>query len=120
MAQKKLIQMDYTICYLEVFDEEINQWEYSAESQNPEPVNCWFNNLDSFFEEFNLTYLFREIENNELPILFDKYKGLPTDCDNSIVNAYHFYFEAVSMCQNASYINLCELSKFDYNKTINL
>ena len=112
--------MDFTMCYLELFVKETNQWEYVTKSNEPEDINSWFNNLETFFEEFNLSYLFRAIENNEQPLLLDKYKGLPPDCAKPIVNAYHFYFEEVSMCQNASYINLSELCVFDYNKTINL
>ena len=96
--------MDFTMCYLELFVEETNQWEYVAKSNEPEEINNWYNNLETFFEEFNLSYLFRAIENSEQPTLLGKYKGLPPDCAKPIVNAYHFYFEEVSMCQNASYI----------------
>lgn len=120
MAQKKLREMDFTICYLEVFVEETNQWEYVATSNEPEDVNDWYNNLETFFDEFELTYLLRAIENTEQLMSLDKYKGLPSDCSKPIVNAYHFYFEEVNMCQNASYINLSELNNFDYSTTINV
>lgn len=112
--------MDFTICYLEVFDEETNLWEYVAKSDEPESINCWYNNLESFFDEFNLSYLFKVIENNEQPTLLEKYKGLPMDCLKPIVNAHHFYFEEVAMCHSVSYLNLSEVVSFDYNKSINL
>jgi len=76
--------MDFTICYLEVFDEETNLWEYVAKSDDPESINSWYNNLESFFDEFNLSYLFKAIENNEQVTLLDKYKGLPLDCSETI------------------------------------
>lgn len=112
--------MDFTICYLEVFDEDTNHWEYVPESEDAEPINCWYNNLDPFFDKFNLSYLVTAIENKEQPPLFTKYKGLPIDCSIPIVNAHHFYFQEISMCQSASYAYLSELLDFDYNKTINL
>ena len=112
--------MDYTICYLEVFDEETNQWEYVAESDDAEPINHWYNNLDPFFDRFNLSYLITAIENKEYLPFFTKYKGLPIDCSIPIVNAYNFYFYEIKMCQSASYSYLPELFDFDYNKTINL
>lgn len=112
--------MDYTICYLEVFDEETKQWEYVAESDDAEPINNWFNNLDSFFDRFNLSYLFIDIENKEHIPLLTKHKGLPIDCSKPIVNAYNFYFYEVKMCHSASYSYLSEILDFDYNKTINL
>lgn len=112
--------MDFTICYLEVFDEETNSWEYVAKSDEPESINSWYNNLESFFDEFNLSYLFKAIENNEQVTLLDKYKGLPSDCSETIRNSYYFYFEEVSMCHSASYFYLYELLNFDYNKSMNL
>lgn len=112
--------MDFTICYLEVFDEETNLWEYVAKSDEPESINSWFNNLESFFDEFNLSYLFKAIENDEQVMLLDKYKGLPIDCSETIRNSYYFYFEEVPMCHSASYFYLYELFNFDYNKSMNL
>lgn len=112
--------MDFTICYLEVFDEETKQWEYVAKSDDAEPINNWCNNLDPFFDRFNLFYLFTAIENKKHFPLFTKYKGLPIDCSKPIVNAYNFYFYEVSMGQSASFIYLAELLEFDYKSSINL
>ena len=55
--------MDFTLCYVEVFDVETNRWEYVAKSNEPEEINHWYNNLETFFEEHNLIHLFVAIEN---------------------------------------------------------
>ena len=112
--------MDFTICYLEIFDEETNQWEYVANSKEPEVINMWCNNLESFFDEFNLSFLFTDIENQQEQVLFTNYKGLPTDCSTVIQHCYWFHFEEVKMCSQASFLNLYELLTFDYSKTISL
>ena len=112
--------MDFTICYLEVFDDETNQWEYVPESEDAEPINCWYNNLDPFFDKFNLSYLFTAIENKEQAPLFTIHKGLPIDCSLPIVNAQHFYFQEITMGKSVSFIYLAELLSFDYNSSINL
>ena len=112
--------MDFEICYLEIFDEETKQWYYKSKSDNPEPINCWYNNLESFFDSFNLFFLFRDINNQGLSNAVDKYKGLPIDCSEHIVKAHDFYFEEVNMCHSASYINLTDLLNFDYERIINL
>ena len=52
--------MDVAICYLEVFDEETTQWNYQCKSDNPEPINCWNNNLESFFDNFDLIFLLKK------------------------------------------------------------
>lgn len=112
--------MNSTICYLEVFDPETNQWEYVAKSDDAEPINNWYNNLDPFFNTYSAGYLFTATENKEHLALFVKFKGLPTDCSVPIVKAYDFYFHEITMCHSASYCYLSELLEFDYNKTINL
>jgi len=112
--------MDYTICYLEIFDEETNQWEYVTKTNDPETINIWHNNLESFFDEFNLNYLCIAIENRGSQTLFPKYKGLPLDCSETIRNSYYFHFEEVTICHSASYFNLVDILNFDYNKVIDL
>lgn len=112
--------MDFTICYIEVFDEDSNQWEYVTKTNEPETINNWHNNLESFFDEFNLSYLFKTIENKGQNTLFDKYKGLPLDCSETIRKSYDFYFEEVTMCHSASYFYLSEIFRFNYNKSFNL
>ena len=108
------------MCYLEFFDEETNQWEYVPNSSEPEPINHCYNNLEQFFGEFNLSFLFTDIENQEQKIVFDNYKGLPTDCSTIIQNCYWFHFDEVKMCSQASYLNLSELLSFEYGKTISI
>lgn len=112
--------MNYTICYLEVFDQETNQWEYVPNNQEAEPLNHWYNNLDPFFDNYDVAYLLNAIENKEELALFTKYKGLPTDCSKEIAKAYDFYFHEITMCYGASYCYLSELLDFDYDKTLNL
>ncbi len=112
--------MDFEICYLEVFDEETKQWNYKCKSDNPEPINCWHNNLESFFDRFDLFFLFKDINNQWQSNAVIKYKGLPIDCSEQIVKAHHFYFEEVNMCQSVSYLNLTDLLNFDYEKTIDI
>ncbi len=112
--------MDYTMCYLEIFDKETNQWEYLPASQFPEPINLWYNNLDTFFDSHNLFFLFRTIENEGQSSLFTKYKGLPIDCSKPIKHAYYFFTEEVKVCFAVSFLKLSELFAFDYSKTINL
>ena len=112
--------MDFEICYLEIFDEETKQWYYKSKSDNPEPINCWYNNLESFFDSFNLFFLFRDINNQGLSNAVDKYKGLPIDCSEQILKAHDFYFEEVKICHSASYLNLTDLLNFDYKKTFDI
>ena len=112
--------MNFSMCYLEVFDEETNQWEYVAKSNEPEEINNWYNNLETFFDDFNLFWLMVAIENEGQHPLFIKYKGLPVDCSKAVGYSYDFYFEEVSICQNASFVKLNDLFAFDYNQIINL
>lgn len=112
--------MDFTICYIEVFDEDTNQWVYVAKSNEPETINNWHNNLESFFDGFNLSFLFKIIENKGQNTLLDKYKGLPLDCSETIRKSYDFYFEEVTMCHSASYVYLSEILRFNYNKSLSL
>lgn len=110
--------MEYTMCYLEVFDEETKQWEYVTSSNEPEKINMFYNNLDEFFETHNLFYLVVAIENEGEQLLFTKYKGLPKTCSQTITNIYHFYFDSVKFCQHVSFIDFNELLTFDYNRLI--
>jgi hypothetical protein len=111
--------MNETICHLEIFDEEIGLWEYVPVSSDPEPINCYYNNLEHFFSA-NLYYLFITLENEGTQSLFPMYKGLPVDCSEVIAKAYHFLSEEVRLCRNASYINLSDLFSFDYTKLFDL
>lgn len=107
-------------CHIEVFDEETKQWNYKFKSENPEPINQWYYNLEKFFGGFDLAFLFEEINKQKDSNAVDKYRGLPTDCSEEIVKSYHFYNEEVNMCKNASYFDLTDLLHFDYEKTFNL
>jgi len=62
MAQKHLREIDFTIYYLEVFDQK-KQFNYKCKCNNSEPINCWYNNLESFFDRFDLFFLCKEINN---------------------------------------------------------
>ncbi|OYU82515.1 MAG: hypothetical protein CFE24_15210 [Flavobacterium sp. BFFFF2] len=109
--------MDFVICYLEVFDEETTLWNYQCKSDNPEPINCWYNNLESFFDGFDVSFLFKELNNQVLSNAVATCKGLPIDCSEQIAKAHYFYFEEVQMCHSASYLNLTDLCHFDYEKS---
>lgn len=107
-------------CYIEVFDEETKQWNYMFKSDNPEPINQWYNNLEQFFGGFYLAFLFEEINKQKDSNTVDKYKGLPKDCSQEIVKAHHFYVEEVNMCERVSYLDLTDLLHFDYEKTFDI
>lgn len=112
--------MYFTMCHIEVFDEETNRWEYVPESSDPEEITIWYNNLDFFFNAFNLFFLFTAIENEGQLTLFNNYKGLPKDCSQPIANAHHFYFEEVPVGKHISFLTLSELFTFNYDQIINL
>jgi hypothetical protein len=107
-------------CYIEVFDEETKQWNYMFKSDNPEPINQWYYNLEVFFGGFDLAFLFEEIHKQKDSNAVDKYKGLPKDCSQEIVKAHHFYVEEVKMCERVSYLDLTDLLVFDYEKTFDV
>jgi len=112
--------MDFTICYLEVFNDKSRQWKYFANSNDPAAINSWFNNLEPFFDEFNLYFLVKEIATEHQPSRSIANNGLPNDCSKIIEKAHHFYFEEVNVFQSITCHNLSNLLVFDYNKTINL
>lgn len=112
--------MTETLCFLEVYDEETDRWNYVSACPFPEPVNCWYNNLDPFFNSHNLYFLFRTLENEGQTSLFPKFKGLPLDCSETIEKAYYFHTEEVNMFYAASFTPLSALFTFDYSTTIDL
>lgn len=112
--------MDFTICYLEVLNDKTSQWEYVANSNVPKAINSWFNNLEPFFEEFNLYFLLQAIATEDQFNRSIVNNGLLHDCSKIIEKTHHFYFEEIKVCQKITCHNLSNLLVFDYNKTINL
>lgn len=106
-------------CYLEIFDEETQQWEYVA-NPNQLPEDLYYDQFFSDIDRESLFFFFKEMENQGELTLLTKWKGIPADASFSVTNNYYFYLENIKMCTDASYFYLNELFDFEYNLTIDL
>lgn len=114
--------MELTFCYLEIYNNETNQWECIYDANKPPNLlhDCTTYEVEPFFERTHLFYVLNKIECNSPLTLFPMCKGLPKDSSHPIVCEYYFWFNKMEICHSASYIDLKELIDFDYSKIFNL
>jgi hypothetical protein len=106
-------------CFLEVFDEEIGKWEH-VKTPNQQPEDLHYGQFFTEMDRESLFFFFQDVENQQEAVLLTKWKGLPNDASNFVMNQYDFLFEEVSICDVASFIYLNEFSDFEYDSTFNL
>ena len=106
-------------CFLEVFDEEMGKWEH-VNTPNQQPDDLHYGQFFTEMDRESLFFFFQDVENQQEAVLLTKWKGLPNDASNFVINQYDFLFEEVSMCDVASFVYLNEFSDFEYDSAFNL